>query len=127
MFKSRPRDPNLREVLDETGKPILYASGRHFAHSDRACITFPDRRWLRFPVRGTKRANATMAAVDQTGNQVARYRIIGSKLRRTILWNMVEIAVHPDQELTDELVLAMTISARWLGSYFLQQVPNIHS
>jgi hypothetical protein len=113
---------SVRELLDETGMPVLYASGSHFDHGDGACITFPDQRWLRFPVCGTKRANAIMAAVDQAGNQVALYRIIGSKNRRTTWWNVVEIAAHPGQELTDELVLAMTISARWLGSYFFQQV-----
>ena len=113
-----------RELLDETRMPILYTSGSHRGRGDGACITFPDQRWLRFPVRGTKRANAIMAAVDQAGNHVAQYRIIGGKHRRTIFWNMVEIAVHPGQELTDELVLAMTISARWLGSYFRQEWPQ---
>jgi hypothetical protein len=113
----------VREVLDETGIPILYSSGRHFGFGDGACVTFPDGRWIRFPVRGTKRANAIMTAVDQAGDEVARYRIIGSKLGRTILWNAIEITVSPGQELTDELVLANAISAPWLSSYFVPQAP----
>jgi hypothetical protein len=104
----------LRELLDEMGTPILYISGRRMA---RAFITFPDQRWLQFPVRGTTRANAIMTAVDQAGNKVARYRMIGSQLR----WNRagrVEITVHPGHQLTDELALAIVISAPWLRSYF---------
>lgn len=29
----------------------------------------------------------------------------------------LEITIHPDQKLTDELVVAIAISARWLGTY----------
>jgi hypothetical protein len=49
-----------------------------------------------------------MTAVDQAGNKIARYRAR-------------QITVHPDQSLTDELVLAI-ISAPWLASYF--DVPS---
>jgi len=101
-----------------------YSGGRHFGFGDGACVTLPDGQWIRFPVRGTKRANAIMTAVDQAGDEVARYRIIGSKLGRTILWNAIEIAVSPSQELTDELVLAIAISAPWLSSYFVPQAPG---
>lgn len=57
-----------------------------------------------------------MTAVDQAGNSVVRYRIIFPPgLPRP---SIVEIAVNPGWELTDELVLAIAISAPWLGSYF---------
>lgn len=46
-----------------------------------------------------------MTAVDQAGNEVARYRLNG----RT-----VQITVH--QELTDALALAIALSAPWLHS-----------
>ena len=65
-------------------------------------------------------ANAIMTAVDQAGDEVARYRIIGSKLGRAILRNAIEITISPGQELTDELVLAIAISAPWLSSYFIR-------
>ena len=103
------------ELLDKTGRPVLYVSGSNFGHRAGACITFPDQRWLRFPVRGTTRANAIMTAVDQAGNKVARYRIIGKPW--TITQDTMEIAVHPDELLTDELAIAIAISTPWLSSY----------
>lgn len=100
----------VRALVDEAGTPILYTSGLNYERRAYACATFPDGRWLRFLVRGTRRANAIMTAVDQTGNNVARYRLFTK--------DSVEIAVHPDQELTDELVLAITTNAPALSSYF---------
>jgi hypothetical protein len=94
--------------------PVLYVSGRNFSYVAGACITFPDQRWLQFPVRGT-RANAIMTAVDQAGAKVARYRITSKPW--TITQDTMEITVHPGQTLTDELVAAIAISAPWLSSY----------
>jgi hypothetical protein len=115
----------LTEFLDGTGMPVLYTSGRHFDRSAGARITFPDQRWLRFPVRDTGPANAIMTAVDQSGNKVARYRLTGSsswahKVRNALLPRpgTVEITVHPGQPLTDELLLALTITGGLLNSYF---------
>jgi len=104
------------ELVDETGIPILYSSGKNFDRQAYACVTFPDQRWLRFLVRGTEPWNAIMTAVDQAGNRVARYR----KSTGDPLWKRAEaeITVHPDQRLTDELVLAIAISAEWLESFF---------
>lgn len=51
-----------------------------------------------------------MTAVDQQGRQVARYMIAD---RRTI-----DITVHPDQRVTDELILTLVLTARWVSSYF---------
>jgi DivIVA domain-containing protein len=65
----------MRQLLDETGTPILYAAGSHYDGSADGYIKFPGQRWLRFPVRGTRQANAIMTAVDQAGNKVARYRL----------------------------------------------------
>jgi hypothetical protein len=101
----------LLELRDETGTPVLYASGNNYAFEAKAHITFPDQRWLRFPVRGTNKRNAIMTAVDQAGNKVARYRLLEPT---------VEITVHPGQPLTDELVLAIAISAPWVHQYFEQ-------
>jgi DivIVA domain-containing protein len=106
------REP-IRELRDEMGAPIFYATGKNYDGSAGSCITFPDQRWLKFPVRGTERANAVMTAVDQAGNKVARYRDqdIADGLGN-------EITVHPGQQLTDELVLALVISAPWFHSFF---------
>lgn len=107
----------LRELLDETGTPILYTSG--------SSITFPGRRWLRFRVRGMERGSAIMTAVDQAGNKVARYRITRGVFPGNVRAVMtgstagrVGITVHPDWKLTDELVLAIVISAPWIAEYF---------
>jgi DivIVA domain-containing protein len=102
----------LRAFADVAGIPILYTGGRSFDRSAGAWISFPGQRWLRFLVRGTRHANAIMTAVDQAGNRVARFRWFTGE------WGEVEITVHPNRDLTDELVLAMAISARWLGTYF---------
>jgi len=107
----------VRQLVDEAGTPVLYTSGNNYARRACACVTFPDQRWLRVLVRGTKPENAIMTAVDQAGNRVARYRQLADDLDPGG-WGEVVISVHPDQELTDELVLAIVISAGWLDSYF---------
>jgi hypothetical protein len=111
---------NLEALVDETGLPVFYTSGRNYDHGAGARITFPDQRWLRFPVRGTGQADAIMTAVDQAGDEIAWYRLTGRL--RAFLAHAMEIAVRPGQPLTDELVLALVISAPWLSSYF--DVPS---
>jgi hypothetical protein len=113
----------VRELVDEAGIPILCISGLNLGWRAFARITFPDQRWLRFLVRGTRKANAIMTAVDQSGNMVVRYRLTdkGLKLRLKSYFGAagpIEIAVRPDWELTEERMLAIAISAPWLDSYF---------
>jgi DivIVA domain-containing protein len=107
----------VHQLVDEAGTPILYVSGKNYDRRACACVTFPDQRWLRFLVRGTKPENAIMTAVDQAGNRVARYRQLADDLDPGG-WGEVVITVHPDLELTDELLLAIVISTGWLDSYF---------
>ena len=108
----------LTEFVDETGTPVLYTIGRHFDHGSGACITFPDQRWLEFPVQRALKTHAIMTTVDQDENKVAQYRAPSlHPFRQT-----VEITVHPDWDLTDELVLVIAISAPWFYSYFKIQV-----
>jgi hypothetical protein len=57
--------------------------------------------------------------VDKAGNSVARYRII--RFRMGGFRHNVEVAVHPGWEMTDELMLAIMISAPQLRSYFSVQ------
>jgi hypothetical protein len=107
------------ELVDETGMPVVYISGKNFDLRATACITFPDHRWLRFLVRGTHVKNAIMTAVDQAGNRIARYKISNEGFAPRS--GSVEITVHPDRELTDELMLMVAISAPWLRRYFERQ------
>jgi hypothetical protein len=109
---AQPRLARLAAVVDETGMPVLYTSGENFAFTAAARITFPDRRWLRFLVRGTRKANAIMTAVDQAGNGVIRFR------RRDTWGQGTDVVVHPDRTLTDELALTIALSAHWLSRFF---------
>lgn len=104
------KDRSLKSLAGRTGLPVLYTGGRHSDRSAGGYVQFPGRRWLRFPVRGTERSNAIMTAVDQAGRQVARYRIAHR--------GAIEITVHPDQQLTDEVILTLALTARWVGSFF---------
>jgi DivIVA domain-containing protein len=110
--------PRVSELVDEAGTPVLYLSGDNFNRRACARVTFPDQRWLRFLVRGTDQANAIMTAVDQAGNKVARYRHTG---RGFHLGAGTEIAVHPDRELTLELILAIAISEPLVTRYFARE------
>ena len=103
----------VRGLVDEAGTPVLCTSGKTYDRRAYGRVTFPDGRWLRFLVRGTKDANLIMTAVDQAGNRIARYRI-GPSPKRAI-----EITVHPGWKLTDELVLAIAISIGGFLSYFV--------
>jgi hypothetical protein len=51
-------------LLDETGRPVLCSGGLHWDRSAGASIMVPDQSWFRFPVRGTRKWNAIMTAVD---------------------------------------------------------------
>jgi len=107
--------PGTRSLVDETGVLILHTSGPHYNPEALGRITFPGQRWLQFPVRGTETTNAIMTALDQARDEVARYRRTG-KLGNS----RTEVTVHPGHPLTDELLLAILISADWLDSYFVR-------
>ena len=104
------RKPRLKCLADPVGLPVLYTGGRHFNGNSGGYVQFPGRRWLHFPVRGTRRSNAIMTAVDQAGRQVARYMIGDGRT--------IDITVHPDQQLTDELALTLALTAWWISSFF---------
>jgi hypothetical protein len=114
-------DKSVLGLVGETGTPILYTTGSNYNWRACAYILFPDLLRLRFLVRGTRENNAIMTAVDQAGNRVARYRSIDKSGRQVKPWSRAspwEIIVHPGQKLTDDLALALALSASWLGSYF---------
>ena len=111
--------PYARRLADGTGTPILYTAGEVSIRRAGAYIMFPDQQWLRFLVRGSALENAIMTAVDQAGNRVARYRYTGRKRQaENSSWGTHEIIVHPGRELTDQLALALALSANGLGGYF---------
>jgi DivIVA domain-containing protein len=105
----RSQRHHIKVITDESGMPVLHASGDSYQMHTWARVTFADQRSLRFLVRGSRRRNAIMTAVDQSGNSAARYRQAGG---------CVEIVVNPRWQLSDELILAVTQSADWLSGYF---------
>jgi len=109
--------PVVRELVDEAGEPVLYISGENHGGRACACITFADQRRFRFLIRGT-RQNAIMTAVDEVGSKIARYRHDSDDIFRYSSWDPIAVTVHPGQELTDAVVLAIMISTQWLDSYF---------
>lgn len=106
----------MTSLADQAGQPVLYTGSRHLERDPGGWVAFPGQRWLRFPVRGTGRSNAIMTAVDQSGGQVARYRIASPRV--LMQWGAIEITVHPDQRLNDELILTLALTAPWVNSYF---------
>jgi hypothetical protein len=106
----------VASLADPTVPPGLYTGGRHFDGWAHGHVEFLGKRWLRFPVRGTRRSNTIMTAVDEEGRQVAGYRIAAP--HALTKWRAIEITVHPDQRLTDEIILTLARTAPWLSSFF---------
>jgi DivIVA domain-containing protein len=119
---ARSQAPAAREggrmysLSDWTGLPVLYTGGSHLDGRAHGYVEFPGQRSFRFPVRGTARSNAIMTAVDQAGRPVARYRVAAESLSSG--WRVIEITVHPDHGLTDELSLMLAVTAPWVWDYF---------
>jgi hypothetical protein len=114
-------DQIVWELVEEGGTVMFYTGGRNYDFRAGTWIIFPDQRWLRFLVRGTRPANAIMTAIDQAGNKVARYRIVrkdGRQITSFSSSDSVEIIVHPGRRVTDELALALAISTEWLWNYY---------
>ena len=78
-------------------------------------ITFADGRWLRFLVRGTVASNGIMTAIDQSGRRMVRYKVARPS------GTLVTAVVNPTIELTEELLLAIALSAPYLPWYFVDR------
>jgi len=77
-------------------------------------------RWLSLPSSSPDPAGdvGLGTAVGRVVENLLGWAVLDEHARPSIGWGEVVITVHPDQELTDELVLAIVISAEWLDSYF---------
>jgi hypothetical protein len=145
------RDPYAQVLTDPSGVSFLCIGGANFNWRSRAYIRLSGGRWLQFPVRGRGAGSAVMTALDQNGDAVALFRMVpagGSPselgnhkiadsglppLRQFLdslgperfpLGQQVEIAVHPDQVITDELLVILASSAPWLWTYFVVPSEN---
>jgi hypothetical protein len=108
-----------RVLADPSGLPVLCSGGQNFDHRAGAYIRLPGGRWFQFPVRGRDRESAIMTALDQDGNKVTLYRMVRADGGLPAV-PQVEIVVHPDQGITEELLLILAVSAPWLWTYFRQ-------
>jgi DivIVA domain-containing protein len=112
-----PMPGGARLLADEFAQPVLLTAGAHIDRTAGAYIMLPGGRWLRFPVRATRPGNAIMTAVDQAGNMVARYRVNRGRKLRPAAWQ-VDITVHPREQLAEEMILVLTVSANWVRAFF---------
>jgi hypothetical protein len=103
-------------VNDFSGLPVLWTSGDNYNWRATRFIACPDRRWIRFPVYGSEEQTAVMAAVDQSGGRHVLYKT--AKPHRS----EVKVIVNPADELSDELLLVVALSADLLHRYF--QLPR---
>jgi len=109
-----PDEARTSDLLDWDGSALLRLTGVHFDRRARAVIQLADHREIRFPVRGTRRTNALMTAIDEMGNCIARFRAgPGITTERPI-----EVVIRPGRELTNELILVIAWAAPLLLTYF---------
>jgi hypothetical protein len=106
-------------VYARTGDPVLWVVGTHRYYNDAGAVLFPDRRWLRFPVQGSKLGNGVMMAVNESGTTVLWFRKVGPRGD----WRgplAVEVIVSPDCEVTAEILCVSALTMGWLVNYFVQ-------
>jgi hypothetical protein len=107
------------EVIDaSSGELVLEVESRNYdskasgiARSSSHRYTFPVQHRRRLP----KSRCAVMSAVDETGRTVALFRRIRIPGQ---LWRQVEIAVTPGEVLSNELIVLLITTARFLATFF---------
>jgi hypothetical protein len=96
----------IRGVFDpSTGAQTFTVSGRHFNHTSGSTIRLHDGRSLAFPVYGSGAAVSATAAVNGSGEKVLVFR--NARSGRMPGRAGIEVAVHPDRPLTDDLLLVI--------------------
>jgi hypothetical protein len=109
----------ISELTDDSiGSPVLWYSGNNFHYKATTLISLPDGRWFRFPVRGQTRGAAVMTAVDESLNRVIRYK----KVRP--FSSHIKVVVNPHFTLTDDIVLAIALTAPLVSRYFNTPSPT---
>jgi hypothetical protein len=106
-----------------SGAQVFQVDGQHFNHKSGASIRFADGRLFVFPVAGDAPTASTMTAVDESGNGVIMFRKTsansdGPLMRAFSPMPHIEVAVHPDWHIVDDLLLMIVAASRLLDSYF---------
>jgi Fe-S cluster assembly scaffold protein SufB len=106
-------------VIAPDGVTILSFTGtKNFDGQARAVAHMPDGRSLRFPVQGTSRFSAVMAATDDAGSSVFRLRQVRNTGSGQHHKKVVEILVEPGRQITPEMLLAMATGYYNLCTFF---------
>lgn len=108
----------VARVTAPDGSAVPWFTEMNFDHQARAVAHMPHGQTLRFPVQGTTRMNAVMTATDDSDLPVFRIRRVRSAGPGQERKNMVEIAVEPGSQITDELLLVMVAGYRNLHTFF---------
>jgi hypothetical protein len=123
---------SVRWIAAETNETLLRILGRNFERKANAQIQRKDGRWLHFPVEGGTPDVAVMSAVTLDGSTIARYRftpcanaldrlrVMAFLIFGLLPMQPIEIVVEPFVEISDELSLALIVSAFELTGYFCQ-------
>ena len=107
------RDGGGRQLSDSgTGAPVLWIGGTNFNGNAGGYVLFPGKRYLVFPVSGTRRRHAVMTAVSESGTTMLWFRRLPKRV--------IEIVVSPDCSLTSEILCTIPLTAGWLDNYFAE-------
>jgi hypothetical protein len=116
---SKTKPVQVQQLTCElSGQPVLWTSGTNYDHEATGLIAFPGARSLQFPVYGIKARSAIMVAVDQSDVRRVLYQQAAPHFKE------VSVIVNPADELSEELLLAITLSAPMLKGFFTSPSPD---
>jgi hypothetical protein len=115
MANARVTAPDGLTVLSFTGI-------KNFDRQARVVVHISNGRSVRFPVHGTSKLNAVMAATDDAGSPVFRLRQVRNARLGGQRKKVVEILVEPGRKITPEMLLVMATGYYNLCTFFDRSV-----
>jgi len=107
------RDADIQLSDGMTGEPVLWLRGCHFASEAGGQVLFPGRRYLTFPVSGSRPKNTVMTAVSESGSTMLWFRA-------TRLAVEEEVIVSPDLSAAEREPVPGRGGQRNLGNLMMQ-------
>lgn len=121
-YQVRSRMANAR-VTAPDGLTVLSFTGiKNFDRQARVVVHISNGRSVRFPVHGTSKLNAVMAATDDAGSPVFRLRQVRNARLGGQRKKVVEILVEPGRKITPEMLLVMATGYYNLCTFFDRSV-----
>ncbi len=106
-----------REVVNlDTQERVFRIDGMNFNGKANAVIRFSEEHWYSFPVRGTRREDPVMTAVDETGKELALWWSESDPRRIGI----AEIVLPPGRAIGTELMVMIVTATPFFAIYFLK-------